>query len=100
MSNIVGCGNKTLTVSGVLGNSANPVRVFGYTQRSKASGAGVVQLFDGSDATGQERWKGTGNIDDGAIVIFPAEGKYFPVGCYVQLDANVAYVDFDYRQEN
>lgn len=100
MSNIIGCGQKTITANGVLGVSGKPVRVFGYTMRSSAGGAGIVQLFDGTDATGQERWKGSGNIDDGAIVVFPAEGKFFPVGCYVQIDANVSYVDFDYRQEN
>lgn len=100
MSNIIGCGQKTLTASAVLGVSGKPVRVFGYTMRSGAGGSGIVQLFDGTSNSGQERWKGTGNIDDGAIAVFPAEGKFFPSGCYVQLDANVSYADFDYRQEN
>lgn len=93
------CGQSTITVSGVLGTSGKPCRVFGYTLKSGAGGPGILQLFDGTDTTKQERWYGTGNVGTGSIVIFPAEGKYFPIGCYVNLDANVTYVDIDYRQE-
>lgn len=91
-------GQKTLSASGVLGVSGKPVRVFGYTMRSNATSAGVVQLYDGTDANGQERWKGSGNIDDGSVEVFPRVGKYFPTGCYVALDSGVTYADFDYEQ--
>lgn len=93
-------GQVRATASGAIGNSGKSIRVWGYTQRSGASGPGVVQLFDGTDATGNERWKGTGNTDDGALVNFTTVGKFFPSGCYVQLDANVTYVEFDYEQGN
>ena len=93
-------GGFRITASGAVGVSGKPVRVYGYTQRSGASGVGVVQLFDGANANGNERWKGTGNIDDGALVNFPTSGKYFPTGCYCQIDANVTYVELDYVQVN
>lgn len=93
-------GVQRVTASAVVGVTSKPVRVFGYTQRSGAGGVGVVQLFDGKDATGNEKWKGSGNIDDGALVNFPARGKYFPNGCYCQIDANVTYVEIEYLQVN
>lgn len=93
-------GAFRITASGVVGNSGKPIRVYGYTQRSGALGVGVVQLFDGTNATGNERWKGSGVTDDGALVNFPANGKYFPNGCYCQIDANVTYVELDYVQVN
>lgn len=93
-------GGKRITASGIVGISGKPVRIFGYTQRSSANGAGVVQLFDGTDGSGNERWKGTGNTDDGALVNFPSQGKFFPTGCYCQIDGNVTYVELDYVQVN
>lgn len=93
-------GAARIAASGVLGVSGKSVRVFGYTMRSGSGGSGSVQLFSGTDNTGNERWKGTGNTDDGALVVFPAAGKFFPAGCYVQIDGNVSYVEFDYNQEN
>lgn len=93
-------GQARITASGVLGNSAKPIRVWGYTQRSGVGGPGIVQLFDGTANTGNERWKGTGNTDDGALVNFTSVGKFFASGCFVQIDANVTYVEFDYEQVN
>lgn len=93
-------GGFRITASGVVGVSGKPVRVYGYTMRSGAGGVGVVQLFDGTANSGNERWKGTGNTDDGSLVNFPARGKFFPTGCYCQVDSNVTYVELDYVQVN
>lgn len=93
-------GGFRITASGAVGVSGKPVRIYGYTQRSGAGGPGIVQLFDGTSAAGNERWKGTGSTDDGALVNFPSMGKYFPTGCYAQIDANVTYVELDYVQVN
>lgn len=93
-------GQARITSNGVIGNSGKPVRIWGYTQRSKSTGPGVVQLYDGTDATGNERWKGSGNTDEGALVNFTSVGKFFPTGCFVQIDSNVTYVEFDYEQVN
>ena len=92
-------GQQTVTANIVLGVSGKPVRVFGYTQASGAGGPGLVQLFDGTSSGGQERWKKNGIVSDGVVVVFPAAGKFFPTGCFVQIDANVTYADFDYVQE-
>lgn len=97
MANGLGGGFR-VTASGVLGVSGKPVRVYGYTMRSGAGGVGAVQLFDGTSTAGNERWKGSGNTDGGALVVFPTVGKFFPSGCYVQIDANVTYVEFEYEQ--
>lgn len=96
----VGCGAARIAASGVVGVSGKPVRVFGYTMRSSSSGSGVVQFFDGTDSTGNERWKGTGLIDDGILVNFSSRGKFFATGCYVLIDSSVTYVEIDYVQVN
>lgn len=93
-------GQARITASAVIGNSGKPIRIWGYTQKSKASGPGIVQLFDGADATGNERWSSSGNTDSGALVNFTTVGKFFPSGCYVQIDSNVSYLEFDYEQVN
>lgn len=93
-------GGVRVTVSGVVGVSGKPVRIYGYTMRSGAGGSGVVQLYDGTTNAGNERWKDSGNTDSGKLVVFPAIGKYFPSGCYLNIDANVTYVEFDYEQVN
>lgn len=93
-------GGFRVTASGVVGVSGKPVRIYGYTMRSGAGGPGVVQLYDGTASTGNERWKGTGNMDDGSLVNFSERGKFFPSGAYCAIDANVTYVEFDYEQVN
>jgi hypothetical protein len=96
-----GCGGGfRITAAGVVGVSAKPVRIYGYTMRSGAGGAGLVNLYDGTANTGAERWAGAGNMDSGAIVSFGERGKFFPTGCYCDIDANVTYVEFDYEQVN
>lgn len=93
-------GGVRITASGVVGVSGKPVRIFGYTQRSGSGGVGVVQLFDGTSNSGNERWAGSGNVSAGSILTFPSRGKYFPTGCYCQIDSNVTYVELDYVQVN
>lgn len=93
-------GSSRLTADGVLGVSGKPVRVFGFTMRSGAGGTGSVILYDGTTTGGTEKYKMVGNTDASADKVFATEGKHFPNGCYVDVDANVTYVDFDYLQEN
>ena len=92
-------GSSRITAAGVLGVSGKPVRVFGFTMRSGAGGPGTVTLYDGTSTGGTEKYVMQGNSDASADKIFATEGKFFPGGCYVDLDANVSYVDFDYLQE-
>ena len=92
-------GSVRITASGVVGVSGKPVRVYGFTMRSNAE-PGLVTLYNGTDDTGTEKYRMSGNTDASADKVFATEGKHFPGGCYVTLDANVVYVDFDYVQEN
>ncbi len=87
-----------ITGSGVVGTSGRATTAYGYTMKSTAGGNGVVTFYDGTSTSGTERWTGTGNAGDSAILNFSAIGKYFASGLYIQLDANVEYIDVDYRQ--
>lgn len=93
-------GSSRLTAAGVLGVSGKPVRVFGFTMRSGTGGPGSVTLYNGTATTDPEKYKMTGNTDASSDKVFAREGKHFPSGCYVDIDSNVTYVDFDYVQEN
>ncbi len=92
-------GSVRITAAGVVGVSGKPVRVFGFTTRSKASGVGIVTLYDGTSTGGTEKYVFNGNTDASADKVFNAAGKFFPNGCYANLDGDVQYVDFDYVQE-
>jgi|SRR3990167_6527223 len=94
-----GAGSQRLTADGVVGTSGTGIRLFGYTMRSGTGGAGEIVLYNGTDATGTEKWKGSGNVDGSADKVFGAKGKWFPSGLYADIDTNVTYVDFDYVQE-
>ena len=92
-------GSVRITAAGVVGVSGKPVRIFGVTTRSGAGGPGTVTLYNGTSTSGTEKYKFNGNTDASADKVFPAEGKFFPGGCYADLDTDVSYVDFDYLQE-
>ncbi len=92
-------GSSRLTAAGVLGVSGKSLRVFGFTMRSGAGGPGIVTLYAGTSTGGTEKYVMQGNADASADKLFNAEGKHFQTGCYVDFDANVSYVDFDYLQE-
>ena len=92
-------GSQRLTADGVVGTSGKAIRLFGYTMRSGAGGVGTIKLYDGTSASGTEKWVGTGTMDGSADKVFGAKGKYFPAGLYCDVDADVVYIDFDYVQE-
>lgn len=92
-------GSTRRTSAGVVGVSGQPVRVFGFTMRSGNGGPGLITLYNGTSASGTEKYRMYGNADSSADKIFGAEGKFFPGGCYLDMDADVSYVDFDYLQE-
>ena len=92
-------GSVRLTAAGVLGVSGKSLRIFGFTTRSDANGQGTVTLYNGTSTSGTEKYKFNGNTDASADKVFGVEGKFFPGGCYVDLDSSIIYVDFDYLQE-
>ena len=93
-------GSTRLTAAAVVGVSGKAVRLFGFTLRSGAAGPGTVTLYDGTSTSGTEKYRLNGNMDASADKIFGAEGKFFPAGCYCDMDSDVVYVDFDYLQEH
>ena len=93
-------GSVRITAAGVVGVSGKPVRIYGFTMRSDSDGPGFVTLYNGTATTGTEKYRMQGNTDASADKVFAAEGKHFPGGCYADIDGDVAYVDFDYVQEN
>ena len=95
-----GAGSQRITADGVVGTSGTAIRLFGYTMRSNAGGLGQIILYNGTDTTGTEKWIGNGNVDSSADKVFGQKGKLFPAGLYVDIDANITYVDFDYVQES
>jgi len=92
-------GSSRLTAAGVLGVSGKSLRVYGFTVRSGAGGPGTVTLYAGTSTGGVEKYRFQGNTDASADKVFATEGKHFQTGCYVDFDADVTYVDFDYLQE-
>lgn len=92
-------GSTRITAAGVVGVSGKPVRIFGFTTRSGAAGVGTVTLYNGTSTAGTEKYRFQGNQDASADKVFATEGKFFPAGCYADLDTDVTYVDFDYVQE-
>lgn len=87
-------GSQNFTASGVVGVSAKPVTIYSYTFLSDTT-AGVVILKD-TDTSGAERHRQTGTISKGVTVTFGENGKYFPSGCYLTVDAHTTYVDVDF----
>ena len=90
-------GSQNITSSGVVGVSGKPLTVYSYTFLSGAT-SGVVTLKD-TNSSGAERHQATGTINKGFTLTFGPNGKFFPSGCYVVVDANTTYVDVDYSMQ-
>lgn len=90
-------GSVNITASAAVGVASKPTTIYSYTFLSDTT-AGVVILKDTSTA-GAERHRSTGTISKGVTVYFGKNGKYFPSGAWVDVDAHTTYVDFDYAQQ-
>ena len=91
-------GTQQITADGVVGKSGAPVRLYGFTLRSGGGGAGLAIFYNGTDATGTEKYRTSGQQDGVLRVDFGMSGKFFPGGLYIDIDADVLYVDCDYLQ--
>lgn len=96
MAQLLG-GSKNFTGTGSVnvGTTGNPVTVYSYSFLSGGGGAGVV-IFKDTTSSGAERHQKTGTVSLGTTVVFGNNGKYFPAGCNLTIDANTTYVDVDY----
>lgn len=86
-------GNARLTADGAVLTSGKPVRCFGWTVKSGVAGPGLIIFYNGTDATGTEFTRAQGATDDFKSGDFGPEGHFFPAGLYLDLDANVTYID-------
>lgn len=93
-------GSQKRTDDGVIGTSGKKIRVYGIIVRSDGDGVSVVNVYDGTSASGALM----DTIDVGAASttarIMYAGGLYFGSGCFVDVDDNTAFVTVIYEQEN
>ena len=75
-------GAKTLTASGALISSGEPIRVWSVHFTSGAT-AGVIQLYNNTSATGTPVISETGTANRSKSVNYE-NGLLFPDGCYVE----------------
>lgn len=86
-------GLISLTVDGVVGASARPIRVYGISILSGGTGA-VVQFYNGTSASGNIMLTATGTANKAVMVPdIPAEGLLFPAGLFVDVDGNTTQVN-------
>ena len=91
-------GHSIITASGLLGVEDKPQRIYGFVLQSKAAAAGRVIFHNGDAAADGEIARADGVADSQVVVTYGAGGKFFPDGCYVEIDGNVQYVGIDYEQ--
>lgn len=92
-------GLSRVTADGVLGTSGSPVRVFGMSIESGATG-GVVVLRNGTAVTDNPVISAQGSANaTSQVPDVPAEGIYFSAGLYVDIDANTTAANVEWRQE-
>ena len=91
-------GTQLVTADGIVGRSGKPVRVYSIHIISGGT-AGIVNLRNGPAVTDTIWTTSTGVIDTGVNFFF-AEGIRFPLGCFVDVDANVTSVAVTFSTEN
>lgn len=91
-------GIQRITADGVIGTSGKPVRLYGLHIISGAT-AGVIDVYSGTDATGTGVLIDVSGAANQGVNVpgFPAEGIYFPGGCYIDVDANTTAVVAQYE---
>lgn len=86
-------GSVTVTADGTVLKSGSPIRLYGFTMKSAATGPGLVVFYNGTDATGTELFRAAGQADGSpAPISFGESGLFFPAGLYIDVDADVSAV--------
>lgn len=78
--------------------SGKPIRCYGYRFQSAASGPGTITFYDGTSASGTQRFQATGTANSNSSGTFGA-GIKFTGGFFVTSDADIAYLEVDVLQE-
>jgi hypothetical protein len=81
-----------------IGTSGKPIRVFSVEAISGGTGTTLL-LFNGTAIVAGSRYAQVDGIANKSVVINYASGKRFPDGCFLQTDANSAYVTVVFTEE-
>lgn len=98
MSSINEGGTTRLTADGSVGPSDKSIRVFNITIESSGTG-GVGVLRNGTTASGDIYWQGTGTASTGVTFNFD-NGRLFPNGCFYDHDSNTDAIIISYIAES
>ena len=90
-------GSSLITASGVLGISGQGKYIYGIHILSGGGGGGVVSLRDGTSGSATIYIAETGTVSTGKSFIYK-EGRFFPDGGFVSIDANVTSVLVSYDE--
>lgn len=81
-----------------VGNSGKPVRVFCVNFLSGGT-AGVLILRNGTSASATVFVTENGVVSSGKTIAYGQTGVFFPAGCFLDVDANVAGGVISFAQE-
>ena len=90
-------GTIQLTADGLVGSSGVPIRIFSVHLVS--GGTASTTTFNNGTLVGDTAWvQVDGTASKGVTVNF-AGGVRFPLGCYMNTDANITYASITYTEE-
>ena len=81
-----------------VGTSGHPIRIFSVECISGGT-ASTLLLFNGTAIVAGNRFAQVDGIANQSVLVNYAGGKLFPAGCFLQTDANSAYVTVVYTEE-
>lgn len=90
-------GGQLVTADIAVGRAGLPVRIFSIHVISGT--ASVVNIYSGASDGGTLYIKETGTVNTGKTFTYGKYGMLFPVGAFVDVDANVVSVLVNYAQE-
>ena len=81
-----------------IGTSGHPIRVFNIEVISGGTASTVI-LHSGTAIVAGDNYGQVDGVANKSVVINYAGGKLFPSGCFLQTDANSAFVTVTYTEE-
>lgn len=92
-------GSQNRTDDGVIGASGKKIRVYALIVRSDSDGASAVSVYNGTSTAGTLMDVINVATASTTVRINYAGGLLFPSGCFVDVDANTAFVTAILEQE-
>ena len=81
-----------------IGTSGKPVRIFSVELISGGTASTVI-LHNGVAIVSNDNYGQVDGIASQSVIVNYAGGKRFPAGCFLQTDANTAFVTVVYTEE-